>query len=83
MDMKKMITMALVLLGTTVFAAGGSKWVCIKEEKELKVTGSNVKEKKSNCEKQSGVWGEMVSGNAPKEPLPEVQKQTSGGGGGW
>jgi hypothetical protein len=87
--MKKIILIASLILATASyvnspsFAAGGSKWICFKNDSEIQVTGKSTKEKKANCEKQAGTWTEMVSSDVQKDPIPEVQKQTSGGGGGW
>jgi hypothetical protein len=89
--MKKVITMtsSIAILGTiaylssTSMAASSSKWVCLKDESEISITGKTAKDKKLNCEKNSGTWLEMVSKDVQKDPIPVAEKQTSGGGGGW
>lgn len=48
------------------------KWVCMKDEAEVKVKGKTAAEKGKDCETQGGTWEKL-----------EAENQSSGNGGGW
>jgi hypothetical protein len=50
------------------------KWVCMKDEAEVKVKGKTAQDKGKDCEAQGGSWAKADH---------HAAKQSSGGGGAW
>lgn len=62
----------LGLMGQT--AEAKDKWVCMKDQSEVKVAGKNPKEKEKDCVAKGGIW---------EKSQPASTKQSSGSGGAW